>query len=1104
VPPADTLLNDLTRRDPHERVHRAVAAARAAGAPQRGPLLADLGGREPYCRHLAVVMAAATGESGHLLAALRDPYPGVRHRALATPHLPADALVEFAGDAAWTDRFALYARLRRRRQSALADRLLPLVRERWGDAEAARLLPACSGPVVAEALPALGHAVPSWTVLAVNHEAAVVAHASAELAAIDDEARIGWWRRTGGLQRALALRAPAALLDLAERFLAGPLPWTVLTELTRLLAVDPARVARLVLADPARPGQLTRARLTRSVRDRLAQLSDVDLGALLRASGPAPSLVATVLRGLPPARREAVFDVAHAGRDLAAQLIDENIMTVLPHARRHAEARRMLALPAVTSDPAARLRVTAFLPYPEASAGLREATRSAEAEERAHAYELLVRAAARTGDPAVLTDLLTGLTRIRNEQDPVRSRLLTALAAVRPDLFEVAAIEALDGLVRDALDARDCSWQTSHSVGRLVVGVLWHAAATDTTQPKLAWALATIERISGWRRAPTSVSLDRVLRRGQEHAVFDRIRQHLVDSMRRGDPWPLLAFAQSLGKRAWHMPELQKLLGRAARAKGDAAIATAIGLWLAPPHGRAEKVARLVEHDESLLTQSAVLAVVARRHTALIDRYVLGGRRLKGRFGTGKAIWLPTVDSRALTLWTPGQVARYAALVRQGLHDKGLDRWRRAALARTLAGLPGAGPATVGDLIAGDDVLIAEAALTGLAHGDRPDLALPVLLDNMHGDRARVAVFAVGRCARSMAPGGLAGILRTALAEEPKVTVRKEVARLLTALRVPSAVDDLVAAWHRPGQHRDVLVAVAAALRDRLDDPRSWTVLAAAADGERHAAESLLDAAPHRLAARDRERYAALVRRLTRHPDEEVVRRAYAALAAWTPWAPDSATDVLSGVTDQGRRATWRYAAGCAGTPVVWAALPDLLPEVTSTLLRHAGTDPDAEALRDLPARQRLHHLVDIVCAQNTAARRQPAPVRRMIEILRAEPTFRPAAARLAASLLWPGPGFRADLDALADLLAELPFAVSEVDGYCAVSDWEPAEVAPGVEALAARGDAAGGLLAVALTGDAGPRAGWPESWRNRLRDLRRHPAAEVRHAARSILTADE
>ncbi|HEY1180361.1 MAG TPA: hypothetical protein VGF17_29755, partial [Phytomonospora sp.] len=63
-------------------------------------------------------------------------------------------------------------------------------------------------------------------------------------------------------------------------------------------------------------------------------------------------------------------------------------------------------------------------------------------------------------------------------------------------------------------------------------------------------------------------------------------------------------------------------------------------------------------------------------------------------------------------------------------------------------------------------------------------------------------------------------------------------------------------------------------------------------------------------------------------------------------------------------------------------------------------------------------------------------------------------------------------------------------------------------EALAGRGDLAGGLFALALTeGGAGLGAGWPSadpSWRDLLSLLRRHPEPEVRAAALEVFAFAE
>jgi hypothetical protein len=395
-----------------------------------------------------------------------------------------------------------------------------------------------------------------------------------------------------------------------------------------------------------------------------------------------------------------------------------------------------------------------------------------------------------------------------------------------------------------------------------------------------------------------------------------------------------------------------------------------------------------------------------------------------------------------------------------------------------------------------------------------------VLLENIHGDRARVAVYAAARCARDLGPTRLAGILTEVLAAAPKVTARKEAARLLAVTRPEGAVEVLLAAWHRDGQHRDVRVAVVTALRRAwLDDERVWPVLeAAAADdgGERALAESLLAVRPEEIAGRHRGRYMSLVRRLTRHAEPLVAQAAYSALAL-PSWAvggsggdsagglrDDLLDDLVEGVTDLGGGPNWRQALMAVVTPAMWTGLPDLLPRIAATLVDAARDDPDAEPLRDLPARQRLERLVGGLCGQADAARRHPEPVLRVAGVLAADPAFVPLAARLHAALAWPGPDFIGRLTAIADLLRDLPVTAGAIDEHLAVYHWEADDVADAVDALTGRGDLAGGLMAAHLAGAVNETAGWPEPWRARIRALRRHPEVEVCHAARAVFTASE
>jgi hypothetical protein len=133
--------------------------------------------------------------------------------------------------------------------------------------------------------------------------------------------------------------------------------------------------------------------------------------------------------------------------------------------------------------------------------------------------------------------------------------------------------------------------------------------------------------------------------------------------------------------------------------------------------------------------------------------------------------------------------------------------------------------------------------------------------------------------------------------------------------------------------------------------------------------------------------------------------------------------------------------------------------------------------------------------------------VRQTIDALRADPSFIPHAARLAAVLPWPGPALTDDLTALADLLAGLPATAATIAAgipFGTFTGLDPHSLDDAAAALARRPDTAAGLLAVALVAAVGAQSGWPAQWREHLRALRRHPDAEVRHAALRPVTHPE
>jgi hypothetical protein len=1080
-------------------------AEHARTLPSDGALpdvLAELLEGDRYRRETALFMATVAGRADVVRVALRDPDPSIGNRALATwvrtTTAPDPALLE---DAPVATRQRLYRLIRAYGRSDLADASIDQVKARYGDAEAGRLLSICGPDTVARLLPDLGH-VTGWTSLAAGHPEALLREATRQLEALTKPGRLAWWARHGDGALAAAATHPDGVLTLLERY--AP-PTQLPGDLRRygvLARHDPHRVLAL-LTTKGRAGWLARARLPRAVLDRVAALPAEDLAPLARRLRIHPARLVALLDAIAPSRREALYDLAVSDVDNTHTQLGDDLLAVLPRDRRISEVRRMLALGDVADDEELTLHYTAYLPWEEAEPALTVAIRRADAEERALGYEALLAGANHNGE---LIRAAQHLVRIRNEQDPVRSRVLVALAAVRPSLFEPDVAPVLERLTIDAAEARDASYQTTSALGALAVTMLRERYQS----PELVrWATMTFERLFGKGRLPYLGRLDQQLRRGQEFAIVDAVRDWIVESMRRGRHEPLFAVTRGLHKRAWGVAELQDLLDRTIRPGNTAStVQNAIDLWLADPKSRDERVEEVLRREPSAVAIASVWQAIAGRRTDLLDRVLT--KRPKGRFIQSDVRWVPP-RTEHLTRWVPRQQYAYADLHAAIAADRKAQVWSRVAAIGSAARVPGIGWDIATRYLDASDVNLIEAALGALPWTDRAAEALPVLLTYVDGDRARVAVYAATRASRFVPPS----VLRRELRLDGKVTARKEAVRLLAQLAVPGAPDVLGEAWRAPDQHRDVRAAIVSAARQRMDDPGFWPILTSAPDGRREDALPLLAAEPLATAERLRPAYAALIARASRRDDRVLAAAAWRAYPAWAQWTEDPTGEIVTRLTDLDDRSVWRsvlpavvaLVAAETGGPTLAAALEQLADL--------DGRDPTrSDPERDRPARRRLELLVASVTQWSTTAG-PDADRSALVDAGRAlagRAAFVPEAAMLlgaaaVATAYTATPAAMADaFDEVAALLAEQPIAASRVaDGLsAAVADntaINPSVVLSAAALLATNPDVPRGLFALALLA-AGRSLGWSEPWRVVLRSLREHAAADVRTRALALDTS--
>jgi hypothetical protein len=1091
----------------------AVRARELARTGELDSLLVVLRGGDDFEREIGLFLAEVAGQIEAVKAYLDEPNWRLRQRALTvlirTRSIEAGTIAAQLTDAPAQVRRQLSRGVRAASASDIADALVDQVRAAFGDAEAARLLPACSADTVARLLPELGHQIGNWAGLARRHPLVVLAEAERQLAELSEAGRVSWWDRHGDGVLGAGEAQPHAVLDVLERFA----PATHLPGDRRaygvLAVADRLRVLALFTA-PERVSWLGRTRLPRAVLDRFGRLDSAALVELARRLRDPEHRLAALLDAVPPSRRGELYDAAYAGvvRDQAE--LSPELLDVLPRQRRIVEARRILGLGNVRDSETRTLEYTAHLDWREAEPALSAAVSRGEPEERALAWELMLACAARTGTPGVVTEVIGRMRRLRNEQDPVRSRALSALAEVQPWLIEPDTAETLRQIATDAMQARDSSSATVRAVSDLGVAVLRQHFGSP---PLLGFAQHALHLVFGTDRMPHLPSLDTRLRRGQEAEFFAAVRQWLQAGIEHGEYQPLLEIARALGRRAWGLPELQSLLEQAVlRANVSPVVRRAITEWLADPTQRSIRVEQVLDFDSSTVALEPVWDAMSGRRTDLLDR-VLSGRSPEGRFLADGVRWVPP-HGRYARRWLPRQRRAYVDLLAGVVADAGIPINSRTAAIAAAARVGGSGLELVERYVDSPNVNLAEAALAALAWTERPAEALPILLSYVDTERARVAMYAVGRAAGFVAPSRLHDLLVPVALGGGKVTSRKEALRLLARSSTPGFGGVLREAWLVPEQHRDVRAAVVSTARQRLDDASSWQILVEASEGDRYDVRALVRANPFSVAAADRTRYAGLVARACAHADREAARTAWSSLAQWTQWTSDLTGLLVAQLTDLADRSLWPLSSQSLISLVRHGAGTVELSSAIDALLRLDAEDPTRDDPElDRPAYHRLVSLVDSLVAWSRWA--GPQADRRSLVAAGRHIAAHADRRHLGARLLVHS--IRLDDTAtlvevvteIRDVLASdrVPVAgVAEVSAELSqhvqrLRPTNPAPVFDAAQHLAARDDLAAGLVALGLA-EYGAQLGWPPPWRDLVRQLRRHEVADVRLAALNLSLA--
>jgi hypothetical protein len=803
-----------------------------------------------YERRLALMATIGSRDGGHVVQAMTDASRLVRGLALGlVPSVCSDSeALEVLEAVPAKTRKVLLSRLVHARRRPVVDAYLGRLKE-GEDQDLGMVLPFGSPAVVRSYLADVQTRFGSedWQRLSRRHPD-IALEALTERAEAMTEADVRLRHHVNAALPSLAEARPEATLRLV-RILARHISIAQIG-LQPIAERRPNEIVDLVLASEDRP--------TLYLSDLVRKLTMDRLLALARHGRDAVGNPEAWLRRMRPEDRVTVYEACSLGWRDHRGVLSPELLALMPEHVRVQEARRHLALPALATRPRERLPYATLLSWDEAQGLLEPAARNPDADLRGEALAALIGAARFHRDR--LFDALAVVRARAKEQDPVRERMVVALSELPPSRWTADHLKDLGQIVRDGLDAADLSLSMASTLEELVVSLVpfhpeWSAEwlsvlAQERGQLRLYGLGDRLNDRDVRRIAPALLPV--------LQAWGARDREDFV-----------IQVAYSLGRRLRVFTELVEILERLLRVTRRSHSASLMLSLIAQhrPDRLEALVPALIDADPSVITLPLVHNYLHRRRQDLLTPF-LDVTVYRGRFTTGKTTFvLPFTGG--FERWTTKQQQVFAGTLERVTRDTARDNPAIFRVVQQLAALPAIEPTRLVSLSDRrmEKIAVRDAALRALARLDS-GAGVPVLVEALEDDRARVAVYALRAALREMPPDRSLSVLRGVPMD--KVTVAKEVVRLLGELRTPEAYAELLA-LDRQSLHRDVRVALFRGLMEHLEEEATWPILErAAVDSDPAIATGVVRVPADRLSPLAEQRVVRLLASLLVHADPKV------------------------------------------------------------------------------------------------------------------------------------------------------------------------------------------------------------------------------------------
>ncbi|KAH7348776.1 hypothetical protein BKA65DRAFT_501401 [Rhexocercosporidium sp. MPI-PUGE-AT-0058] len=536
--------------------------------------------------------------------------------------------------------------------------------------------------------------------------------------------------------------------------------------------------------------------------------------------------------------------------------IDSYMIAKLPSQERIVEARRHILLKKFETRPSGRIPYIALLPWDDSMELQVAFILSGDAQLRAEALVAQIEAA--KFDDTHIEDALKLVSSRKNEQDPVKNQLISALWDIPRGKWEEKHLPMFDEMIANLTKSRDMSTATYRLLLMLLAPILsvhheWAAAHIGKIMREHDYNSFRID-LSGPVPIKDSV------------ASIERELSPLLEKLlREKDVYSLASLGDMFSEHTKHWVEYLEACEKALQMPDiDKSIYGQLLDILKKhrPRSMTQILPSLIFENATLASEPLVVSQIHHKQQNLLDAYVKESEEeLKDR---RKALG---VLRDGFWWWTPSQQEGLAKILLNDITHDDMSLEDKVKCVEQLSLLPFVNPKPLFKLANSEESAIQEAALRALGQLDG-DQGLPALIEALSDERARIAIFSLHKVLKTI-PKDKAYELLSSVPQN-KVTVAKETVRLIGEMGTEKAFQYLLKK-EQTGLHADVRVALYRALWIYLDRHETWEILARAAENpDPKIAKSVCPISEDGLNAQQKQQLLQVLLRLLSHESPEV------------------------------------------------------------------------------------------------------------------------------------------------------------------------------------------------------------------------------------------